>query len=634
MLEAFFLALVGVLAYQCIGVALFLPIELAFPKERIPFRDRAGGFIFLLATGIVSAVIATVLTAVRSMLHITPIPLNLGIASPLLAAIVAALWIDLQFYTVHRIEHRFFWRFHAVHHSIKNLSAANSYHHWSEAIMGLTVMIPLMFVDVQIGPTLALLAFLFRFQQFYIHSSSRPHFGPLRWLLVDNRYHRIHHSVQPEHHDRNFGAMSPLWDWLFGKLHMPKSSDWPVVGLADLDEPHSLKDWATAPWRLKPAEIRETDGCSFQTGLGSHNRLRDLALIIAAEVAVRLLTLALYDPGSVRLSGDSSYYMADALRLRATGILTPGHPLMYQLFLALVPWPLVVQSALTITSGALTYFRFGGRVGFWTGLAIAVCPFFAILDFRLYTESLAMNLLWWAWLALGRNGLIAGLFLGFALLTRDTLMFLPAVAFAALRTRKAGQMAILAYVVALPWLLYPSDSGRPAVALWIGTWERNMDWQREGMDKPNFPASAHVTPAERASYMTLVGPNPGDGAYLKTAAIERIVSSPGEVLSVWVERYPKLWNWSNLRMMPVRDSGPVAPVVFVELMLAFMLLGFGAWGILSARAFAIPVIYTALIYIPFHNAESRYSLIALPFLIYGAVRKLNRAADALQTPTP
>jgi len=248
-LEAFYLTLIGVIAYQCVGVALFLPFEIAFPKARISITERTSGFIFLLATAPVTALVGAGVTGLKSALGIDGIPIHLAV-HPAIAAVLAALWVDLQFYTVHRIEHRFFWRFHAVHHSIENLSAANSYHHWSEAIMGLTIALPLMFLDVRIGPALGLLTFLFTYQQFYIHSASKPHFGPLRWLLVDNRYHRIHHSVRPEHHHKNFGAMSPLWDWLFGTLYMPKSNEWPEVSLDNLDEPRGLKEWSTAPWRI------------------------------------------------------------------------------------------------------------------------------------------------------------------------------------------------------------------------------------------------------------------------------------------------------------------------------------------------------------------------------------------------
>ena len=243
-------SLVSAVGYQVVGVALFLPFELAFPKEKASFAERSSGFIFLLAGALVIAVISAAMTALQPALDIEPIVFRTSVGSPILAAIVLALWIDFQFYVTHRLEHRFLWRFHAVHHSIRHLSAANSYHHWSEPLWVSLFALPLMFVNVKIAPTMAALTFLFRVQQFYIHSSSRPHFGPLRWLLCDNRYHRIHHSMDPNHHDKNFGAMTPLWDWLFGTLHMPRSDEWPEVGLKEVGEPTSLKEWSNLPSRI------------------------------------------------------------------------------------------------------------------------------------------------------------------------------------------------------------------------------------------------------------------------------------------------------------------------------------------------------------------------------------------------
>ena len=250
MAEAFIGSLFGILAYQLIGVALFLPFELAFPRARISFADRSRGILFLLVVAPFTALLSSILALMKSEFHIKPLlTLHQSFGAPVLASIALALWVDLQFYTLHRIEHRFLWRFHAVHHSIRNLSAANSYHHWTEPLWLLTLAIPLTFVDVQIAPTLGLITFIFTYQQFYIHSASRPNFGGLRWLLVDNVYHRIHHSTDPAHYHRNFGAMTPLWDWLFGTLYMPSSDEWPDVGLCEHDEPAGLRDWHLLPWR-------------------------------------------------------------------------------------------------------------------------------------------------------------------------------------------------------------------------------------------------------------------------------------------------------------------------------------------------------------------------------------------------
>jgi sterol desaturase/sphingolipid hydroxylase (fatty acid hydroxylase superfamily) len=248
-IQWFAIELLGLIGYQLVGVAVFLPLELAFPKAEASVFQRLNGIIFLIITAVLVALASLAMVSLRSALHIeTLVSFKSDFGGPVLAAFALALWTDFQFYVLHRLEHRFLWRFHAVHHSIRNLSAANSYHHWTEAIWLTFAAIPFMFIDVNIGPTLGWLTFIFHYQQFYIHTSAKPHFGPFRWLLIDNRYHRIHHSTRPEHHDKNFGAMTPLWDWLFGTLHMPKSHEWPDVGLPDMSEPQGLKDWSRAPW--------------------------------------------------------------------------------------------------------------------------------------------------------------------------------------------------------------------------------------------------------------------------------------------------------------------------------------------------------------------------------------------------
>ena len=63
--EDFIYNLIGLLTYQIIGVALFLPFELAFPKEKIAFKDRSGGFIFLLATALVTALVSLLIRTGR-----------------------------------------------------------------------------------------------------------------------------------------------------------------------------------------------------------------------------------------------------------------------------------------------------------------------------------------------------------------------------------------------------------------------------------------------------------------------------------------------------------------------------------------------------------------------------------------
>ncbi|WP_456669859.1 sterol desaturase family protein [Bradyrhizobium sp. USDA 3240] len=40
------------------------------------------------------------------------------------------------------------------------------------------------------------------------------------------QWHRIHHSVEMEHQDKNFAAFFPFWDILFGMACVPKQDEY------------------------------------------------------------------------------------------------------------------------------------------------------------------------------------------------------------------------------------------------------------------------------------------------------------------------------------------------------------------------------------------------------------------------
>ena len=73
-------------------------------------------------------------------MHIRPLitlPLHftwLGAAAIVATPLAAAAVYDFFFYWCHRAEHRWLWRFHAVHHSIRDMNAVNAYHHPTEPV--------------------------------------------------------------------------------------------------------------------------------------------------------------------------------------------------------------------------------------------------------------------------------------------------------------------------------------------------------------------------------------------------------------------------------------------------------------------------------------------------------------------
>jgi sterol desaturase/sphingolipid hydroxylase (fatty acid hydroxylase superfamily) len=50
-------------------------------------------------------------------------------------------------------------------------------------------------------------------------------------LWCSPQVHRIHHSLEPQHFDKNFAFVFPLWDVLFGTYCPPKRNEFPATGV-------------------------------------------------------------------------------------------------------------------------------------------------------------------------------------------------------------------------------------------------------------------------------------------------------------------------------------------------------------------------------------------------------------------
>ena len=104
-------------------------------------------------------------------------------------------------------------------------------------------------LGVASGPVPWLVIVLANTHSYFIHSSARLNIGPLRHLLCDNRFHRIHHSREQHHIDHNFATSTPLWDVMFGTAYFPRADEWPAVGLDDVPEPPTIGDYLLMPFR-------------------------------------------------------------------------------------------------------------------------------------------------------------------------------------------------------------------------------------------------------------------------------------------------------------------------------------------------------------------------------------------------
>ncbi|WP_447726760.1 sterol desaturase family protein [Sphingomonas koreensis] len=240
--------------------ALLTAFELLNPREHQSLRLRlqgAGFWTLLLALSFVAMVTLGLLWQALGVRPLFAVPSMQALvggpwAAAILGAVLAAVIHDFFFYWCHRIQHRWLWRWHAVHHSIEELNAVNSYHHPSEAAVALLLLqIPASLLVSIEHPASTIMGVLLACHVVWIHSPTRITLGPLRVLIVDNRFHRIHHSVEPRHFGTNFGAFTTIWDRLFGTCHMPVRDEWPQVGIAEARQPRSFGAWMGQPWQVK-----------------------------------------------------------------------------------------------------------------------------------------------------------------------------------------------------------------------------------------------------------------------------------------------------------------------------------------------------------------------------------------------
>lgn len=181
-------------------------------------------------------------------------------SNPILKAIggILALLVFTQvgeffYYWFHRAQHtsRFLWRFHSEHHSLEEMNAFNSNHHFTEELLRIPfVTIPIsLLISLNPGYVPWLFAFLMGWQGIYEHSATKIHLGPLRHIIPDNRFHRIHHSVEKRHFNKNFGSASAIWDILFGTAYFSQKDEWPDVGLSSKKQPKTVREFLFRPFK-------------------------------------------------------------------------------------------------------------------------------------------------------------------------------------------------------------------------------------------------------------------------------------------------------------------------------------------------------------------------------------------------
>lgn len=164
---------------------------------------------------------------------------------------------DIMFYISHRALHevRWFWYFHAIHHSQTHLNplTTNRVHPFQTIISAVIRTLPIGIVGGE--PTTYVLFTVFNFfWGFFIHANVRINLGFLKYILVTPQFHRVHHSVEEPHFDKNYGERLIIWDWMFRSMYKG-FDEYPRTGVPDTE-------WIMAK-SFNPLELLRAVACQM-----------------------------------------------------------------------------------------------------------------------------------------------------------------------------------------------------------------------------------------------------------------------------------------------------------------------------------------------------------------------------------
>ncbi len=163
----------------------------------------------------------------------------------IILAFTSSILRDFFYYWFHRLQHasRWLWAQHALHHSDECMNVTTTWrHHWLEMPMEtVAVIVPAAILFKPPIVTIPLAYLITQGMSYFIHLNSRISLGPLTPIIAGPQTHRIHHSKLPEHIDKNFAAIFPLWDVIFGTYYHPKKGECPPCGLASGETVHSFR---------------------------------------------------------------------------------------------------------------------------------------------------------------------------------------------------------------------------------------------------------------------------------------------------------------------------------------------------------------------------------------------------------
>jgi sterol desaturase/sphingolipid hydroxylase (fatty acid hydroxylase superfamily) len=149
------------------------------------------------------------------------------VSLPLLVQIFFGLLvIDISLWIRHGFVHKYFWSFHAVHHSAEEVSWITTHRlhpldHFVMSLMNVAVLYVIGFS----AEGMAAAMMIKNLNNYFVHSNVVLDYPkPWKYIFVSPNMHRWHHALEPEAHNKNFCVVFAFVDYVLGTYYVPDNA--------------------------------------------------------------------------------------------------------------------------------------------------------------------------------------------------------------------------------------------------------------------------------------------------------------------------------------------------------------------------------------------------------------------------
>ncbi len=171
--------------------------------------------------------------------------------------------VEFLYYATHWYNHRvnLGWCTHVVHHSPTQMNLTVGYRLGITRFISLGWMIFLPAVLLGFDPLmLAAFAGVVLLYQFFIHTELIPPLGVLENIFNTPSNHRVHHSGDPSHYNKNLGGFTMFFDHIFGTYQKEPVNGIQHYGMLEVMERKNIWHEIIFQWKILLSSFMKTTG--------------------------------------------------------------------------------------------------------------------------------------------------------------------------------------------------------------------------------------------------------------------------------------------------------------------------------------------------------------------------------------